>query len=740
MATAYELLAGMEEIDKTLVIDNYLRVINIPSTIKTLGVEYDDEVLKLDFRMPRYVSDTDLSNFSISINYINSNGESDVYTVSKPAVYDQSIAFSWLVGPTATRYKGNTKFNVCLKTIDADGVIQKEFNTTIATLPVLEGLEVDERVVTNYTDIIEQWRQELFGIGDTEEANIRSVSQEEQAAIENKGAEVLATIPVDYATAVSMTDNADRTKADAIIRSTQNEVIRVDDSSDDYIRGLKIFGKTTQVSTTGKQLININQKIKSNSGITYTPNPDGSVHVKGTATANSYFICDSNNPVPVRETELIASISGSDQVYMNIGYFTSDGTVVNSIASVDNKTTKTFTYPTEAVTTRTFIGVRNGNTVDATVYPMVRLATVTDESYEPYTGGVASPSPNYPQDLVNIKNPTVNVYGKNLWPIEHIELNGSSGDDVMFEGRIPLPVAFSWVQDFTRTTGSAMFSYVVDGQTRFTASAETPGPFAHIIKNGQYLEKITLVNWAPETGNLTNIQLELGSTATEFEPFKPVQSIELPYSLPGIMLKNGNVYNRIDENGNKWICDEIDIERGVYIKRVNELVCKGTEGWVKSSTYPAYSLLLERQAATGLCTHMNRLSVTELREGWQGVYLEWSSYAIVQMQDYFPSLATFEAWLAEQYENGTPVVFRYAFEVPIEIPLTAEELDWFRFAHTNYPNTTIINNTNAPMELKYNADTKTYLNNCFRPTDDQVQNAVNAWLEAHYTKAEGVRF
>lgn len=166
MATAAELLADVVEIDRTLVIDNSFRTIKIPSTVPNLGVEYDDEVLRLNFKMPRFVSDTDLSDFPIRINYINAKGESDAYTVREPIVGDQDITFSWLVGPTATRYKGNTKFNVCLKQIDSEGYVLREFNTTIATLPVLEGLEVDESIVTNYSDVIEQWRQELIGVSD----------------------------------------------------------------------------------------------------------------------------------------------------------------------------------------------------------------------------------------------------------------------------------------------------------------------------------------------------------------------------------------------------------------------------------------------------------------------------------------------------------------------------------------------------------------------------------------------
>lgn len=166
MATADELLASLSnsDDDKTLIIDNYLRNINIPNGIKSLGVESDDEVLRLKFKMPRYLGGTDLSTFAIRINYLNARGEGDVYTVSDMKVVDDDITFSWLVGPNATKYKGSTKFNVCMKIVDDDGHVQKEYNTTIATLPVLEGLETDEGLIEAHTDILEQWRNQLFGM------------------------------------------------------------------------------------------------------------------------------------------------------------------------------------------------------------------------------------------------------------------------------------------------------------------------------------------------------------------------------------------------------------------------------------------------------------------------------------------------------------------------------------------------------------------------------------------------
>lgn len=768
MATANELLAEVLPVDKTLIISNDLRTITIPPSVSNLGVEYDDDVLRLEFKMPRYVCGTDLSEFPIRINYINSKGESDVYTVSDAKVYSQYITFTWLVGPTATRYKGNTKFNVCLKTLNADGYVDREFNTTIATLPVLEGLEVDESVVVAYSDIIEQWKQELFGIGDTEEASIKAVSEAEQVAIENKGAEVLATIPADYQTAVSMTDNADRTKSDAIICSTQGEAIRVKDSSDDYLRGLKVFGKTTQVSTTGKNLLNVDEHI-------ILSNVLG---INVAIDAGTYIVSLTS------ETH-----SGDQPPYLR---FYDNGVWIQLKDNLAQSVV--LTKPETNVYLYTYgMSAAESDGVTATFNQL--MISVNGGTYEPYSGGFASPSPDWPQELTNIETPTVSVYGKNLSRINEVNNTITNTDGMnlkvsvadgcvtlsgVFNGGAPrakvifLDLNYANINYIPYATIKAERSFKIPrGTYVFSANESKPagvaqtsgarmvvGELEGCSNNGKaktyadgdvitvdrddyyamFVVYIYAENPIENFVYTAKPQLECGSIITEFEPYKVLQSIELPYTLPGIMTRSGGFYSRIDANGNKWICDEIDFEHGVYIKRVNELVCTGEEGWTKSSTYPAYSLLLERQAATGLCTHMSRLSVTELHEGYQGVYLEWSSYAIVQLQNYFPTLSDFEAWLAEQYANGTPVTFRYAFEVPIEIPLTAEELDWFRFAHTNYPNTTVLNDAGATMELKYNADTKTYLNNCFRPTDEQVQNAVNTWLEAHYTSAEGVSF
>lgn len=142
------------------VIDSDLRIIDIPEQFKVLGVENDKDVKVMQFRMPKVYKGTDLSAFNISVNYQNARGTKDRYVVTDKKVSGDQIEFSWTVGRTATKYKGDTKFIVCMRLTGSDGIIQKEFNTTLATMTVLEGLEVDNPVIEQgEKDIIAQLLQ-----------------------------------------------------------------------------------------------------------------------------------------------------------------------------------------------------------------------------------------------------------------------------------------------------------------------------------------------------------------------------------------------------------------------------------------------------------------------------------------------------------------------------------------------------------------------------------------------------
>lgn len=152
--------------DKIIVIDSDLRTMTIPSSIKHLGVESDSDVLKLKFRMPRYYGDFDLSLFQIQIKMTNAKGEPDVAKGTDVIVQNESISFTWLVGRFVLQHHGKATFSVCLKKLSSDGLtttVDQEFNTIPMSLPVHDGIDADTQVVQQYPDVLETWKNELYG-------------------------------------------------------------------------------------------------------------------------------------------------------------------------------------------------------------------------------------------------------------------------------------------------------------------------------------------------------------------------------------------------------------------------------------------------------------------------------------------------------------------------------------------------------------------------------------------------
>ena len=74
-------------------------------------------------------------------------------------------------------------------------------------------------------------------------------------------------------------------------------------------------------------------------------------------------------------------------------------------------------YATDDFRAKVLIKVHDAVTVSNAVFkPMVRLASVTDDTFEPYCGGKASPSPDYPQDVHGISTSKIPT-GSNLLKI-----------------------------------------------------------------------------------------------------------------------------------------------------------------------------------------------------------------------------------------------------------------------------------------------------------------------------------
>lgn len=744
MVTANELLSRMSTgtDDKTLVIDNYLRKISIPKGITCLGVEYDDDVMHLDFKMPRYLGETDLSKFSIRVNYLNAQGEPDVYSVKNPTITSDHIAFTWIVGPTAVAYKGDTKFNVCLKLLDNEGYIDKEYNTTIATLPVLEGLETDESVVSRYTDILEQWKTELFGIGDTEEANMRAVSQEEQEKLVQKGAEVLATIPEEYQTTVKMAEEGIRTKSDAIVCAAEGEGITVSDSSDDHIRNLRVLGKTKQAKATGAQLFNPFAQ-QNNSFGTATVHGDGSeITVVG-----AYYV---SWPITLK-----AGVT----YYINFETAGAGAQRAVRFEYGDKEITNTITNPAAFTPTRDTVSVylySGLGTENCVVYKNFMISEGdAPVPWEPYSAGHASPSPDWPQPLRSVESPEITITGKNLLDMS---ANGYYVDGML---KIPYTSYNSYTGGFNLirvypgrtytfsykfTTGDRLILTFLDKDKKLIGDVKIGwGQYLYAYSgrygavgdgatftipedsNAAYLDvHLCQMNECGE-GNFNyyyDLQLEEGPAVTEYEPYKETK-ISTSHILNGIPVESGGNYT--DANGQQWICNEIDFERGVYIQRVGQMTLTNDPKWYYNTDTAGKEFFYTADNSNSnvkawetrlFCSHFPAIGGAVAMDSDYWTQFSGSGAIRIRHKD-LTSLDELTMWLTENH-----VAYSYVLVTPIETSLTAEELEAFKALKTNYPNTTVLNDAGAHMELSYNADTKTYVDNGIKQTVTDVMEAI----------------
>lgn len=200
--TVEEAFAMMEDAEKTkedntvfCEIDAETRKITVPETYKILGVESDEDSERVYFRAPRIVGDKiDLATLGLRINYQNANSQKDSYPVDDLTVENEFITFSWLLSRKAVAYKGTVKFIVCAVRIGDNAEISNEWNTTLASAEVLEGLEVDYSSIPEEEgkDLLEaliaQSQVKLMEVGEATEEAKRSAERADTAAQEANAA------------------------------------------------------------------------------------------------------------------------------------------------------------------------------------------------------------------------------------------------------------------------------------------------------------------------------------------------------------------------------------------------------------------------------------------------------------------------------------------------------------------------------------------------------------------------
>ena len=177
-------------------------------------------------------------------------------------------------------------------------------------------------------------------------------------------------------------------------------------------------------------------------------------------------------------------------------------------------------------------------------------------------------------------------------------------------------------------------------------------------------------------------------------------TLQTPNGLPGIPVTSGGNYT--DPQGQQWVCDGVDLERGVRVQRVNVVdlsTCKitGTTELAVTRRLSIQLLIRGRDRKTeALC---NKLQfIVSFDKDVQHFYVDKSNVFIFIPID------------AKNPEEGEYILF-YALATPIETPLTPDELAAYKALTTYAPNTVVQAADGAGLKVDYQRDVNIVIKN-----------------------------
>lgn len=211
-----------------------------------------------------------------------------------------------------------------------------------------------------------------------------------------------------------------------------------------------------------------------------------------------------------------------------------------------------------------------------------------------------------------------------------------------------------------------------------------------------------------------------GTVTVTISDNSDTQSLILQTSdgLLGISLNSGakdETYT--DEDGIRWQCDEVDLCRGVCVKRVGDILLDGENLLLSRSGNPLeHTLRYACKLPSKLAARTSNVRCLSPSLPW--VYSYWADeehqYVQGEMAFVFIDSARLDGFAdINDYLKAYPIRIIYPLQHPMETSLTEEQLAEYKSLHTYKPATVIANSDNAYMEIAYTADTKAYIDNKF---------------------------
>lgn len=347
--------------------------------------------------------------------------------------------------------------------------------------------------------------------------------------------------------------------------------------------------------------------------------------------------------------------------------------------------------------------------------------------YEPYTGGIPKP---YGDKVV------VGVRGKNLFHVQETNMKKAISWGAMAGTKITIVSNRNYssiaIMDVLPNTTYFIKNFMPEkfSVTRVLEADENEIGYVNYKHSDNALIQRTITT----SGNTTKMYLVVetvdGTTFTEdmlndieimvaqsdveesYEPYRTPQSTSVitPNGLPGIPVPAGTAgITYTDADGQAWIADEIDLERGKYVQRVWKGMFDGSENWLIYGNKPYQGFLVNAlpeviSRYTGFCNSFNVETFAGTNEAvWFGVnnkvlFVKCCRFYDESLAD--KGLSNFKAHLAEH-----PLTVMTYLNTPIERDLTTAELAEYTQLYSYKPTTVVQNDSGCWMDLNYKAVT-----------------------------------
>ena len=193
----------------------------------------------------------------------------------------------------------------------------------------------------------------------------------------------------------------------------------------------------------------------------------------------------------------------------------------------------------------------------------------------------------------------------------------------------------------------------------------------------------------------TTVQVSLTrNTITAYSPYREqLLTLPTPNGLPGIPVTSGGNYT--DPQGQQWVCDEVDLERGVKVQRVYKVDVDGET--VKFGQAGNYANLMPRGLPFALYDVDQRTYATSTFTS-----LPWY-FNTLNGQFLYLIAANASDQFNESCKKQLGKIY-YALAIPIETPLTPAEIAAYKALTTYGPDTVVQASDGAGVKLEYQRD------------------------------------